>query len=168
MFGLLAPKVNANPSPNAREPTLSGRRTGMTTPRTSKPRSTPPWRTVQDARSSWKGTYYTAQLPCTGSKAASSGWVSNGPPSKRFRTCRLPRPNTTLTQSRFGRDCLGRRILGRTYRPSWRIVRIFGMTLTDPYTAPTMGWDLLGTPYTSLYAAIVLPARSKPLPRLTT
>ncbi len=31
---------------------------------------------------------------------------------------------------------------------------ITGMTLTDPYTAPTMGWNDLGTPYTALVAAI--------------
>src|SRR5208337_1539814 len=102
-----------------------------------------------------KGTYYVAQITVYGFQGSFDGMGQQLTTIQALQN--LPSPaseyNTATTPFWAG-------LPGPTN--PWPIlftfeggsISISGMTLTDPYTAPTMGWNYLGTVYTSLEAAI--------------
>ena len=156
MFGLLAPKVNANPSPNARAtytvwPTNGYDDTANIQAAFDAAVAHGPGCTVQLE----KGTYYTAQITVYGFQGSFVGMGQQWTTIQALPNLPSPAAEYNTNTIPFWAGLPGPQnpwpnlftFVGGSFA-------ISGMTLTDPYTAPTMGWDLLGTPYTSLYAAI--------------
>jgi parallel beta-helix repeat protein len=102
-----------------------------------------------------KGTYYIAQIYVYGFQGSFVGMGQGLTTIQALPNLPSPNPEYNTNSTPFWAELPGPKNPWPALFTFWNgSFGISGMTLTDPYTAPTQGWNYLGTNYTSLVDVI--------------